>query len=191
MADPVTNASCRFSVDRPVYAERSHYFVDKESASHSPLAKRLFEIEHVESVLISHDQVTVGKTGNEEWPATAKQIGAALREFLASGEEAVSAEARESLPAAAEIRAKVEQILDDEVNPAVAAHGGVVRLIDVRDNNVFLQMGGGCQGCGMASVTLKHGVEAAIRKVAPEVGAILDTTDHAAGRNPYFQASAK
>ena len=91
--------------------------------------------------------------------------------------------------AAEELRGRIEEVLESEVNPAVAGHGGVVTLIDVRKNDVFIKMGGGCQGCGMASVTLKYGVETAIRQAVPEVGAIYDTTDHAAGRNPYYAAS--
>ena len=73
-----------------------------------------------------------------------------------------------------------------EINPAVASHGGWVELIDVKKNNVYIRLGGGCQGCGAADVTLKQGIEKAIRELAPSVGEILDTTDHAAGRNPYY-----
>ena len=64
-------------------------------------------------------------------------------------------------------------------------------LLDVNNNTVFLEFGGGCQGCGMVSVTLKYGVERAIRDEVPEVGDILDTTDHASGRNPYYAPSTK
>jgi Fe/S biogenesis protein NfuA len=85
----------------------------------------------------------------------------------------------------------VQHVLNTQINPSVAGHGGVVRLIDVKDNVVFIQMGGGCQGCGMANVTLKQGVEVAIRAAVPEVGDILDTTDHAAGRNPFYAPSKK
>jgi Fe/S biogenesis protein NfuA len=79
-------------------------------------------------------------------------------------------------------------VLKSEVNPAVEGHGGLVTLIDVRKNVVFIKMGGDCQGCGMAAVTLKYVVETAIRQAVPEVGAIYDTTDHAAGRNIYYVA---
>jgi len=90
-----------------------------------------------------------------------------------------------------QIRAKVQYLLDTAINPAVAGHGGVVSLIDVKDKMVYLQMGGGCQGCGMADVTLKHGVEMMIREGVPEVVDIIDVTDHAAGQNPYFTGSKK
>ena len=89
------------------------------------------------------------------------------------------------------IRAKIQDLLDTAINPAVAGHGGMVSLVDVKDKMVYLQMGGGCQGCGMADVTLKQGIETMIREELPEVVEILDVTDHAAGQNPYSAASKK
>jgi Fe/S biogenesis protein NfuA len=85
-----------------------------------------------------------------------------------------------------EMKGKVQQLLDDSINPAVAGHGGYVQLIDVKDNVVYIQMGGGCQGCGMADVTLKAGIERMIMEEIPEVTEVLDTTDHASGNNPYY-----
>ena len=84
-----------------------------------------------------------------------------------------------------------QEVLDADINPMVASHGGVIKLIDVKDNQVFIQMGGGCQGCGQADVTLKFGIENAIRAAVPGVGDILDVTDHASGRNPYYTPSKK
>ena len=89
------------------------------------------------------------------------------------------------------LRAKIQDLLDTAINPAVAGHGGVVSLVDVRDKMVYLQMGGGCQGCGMADVTLKQGIETMIREELPEVADIIDVTDHAGGENPYSAASEK
>ena len=190
-ADPASNTSCKFTVDRPVYPERSFYFASKERASGSPLAERLFEIPTVKSALISHDRVVVDKAGREEWPVTGRQIGAAIRAHLATGLPAVSEELRASIPPADVIRKRVQEVLDTRINPSVAAHGGRVALIGVQGNTIFIQMGGGCQGCGQANVTLKQGVEVEIHAAVPEVGDILDTTDHAAGRNPYYQPSGK
>ena len=85
-----------------------------------------------------------------------------------------------------EMKDKVQQLLDESINPAVANHGGYVQLIDVKDNVVYIQMGGGCQGCGMADVTLKAGIERMIKEEIPEVVEVLDTTDHASGNNPYY-----
>ena len=190
-ADPVSNVICKFTVDRPVYLDSSFYFASKERASGSPLAERLFGIPTVSSVLISHDRVVVNKIGREEWPTTGRQIGAAIREHLATGLPAVSEELRATIPPAEVIRQRVQEVLDKRINPSVAAHGGRVSLIGVKGNTIFIQLGGGCQGCGQADVTLKQGIEVEIHAAVPEVGDILDTTDHAAGRNPYYQPSGK
>ena len=86
----------------------------------------------------------------------------------------------------AELKTRVQELIDTMINPAVAGHGGFVELIDVQDNRVYLQMGGGCQGCGAADVTLKSGIERLIKEEIPEVAEVLDTTDHGAGTNPYY-----
>jgi Fe-S cluster biogenesis protein NfuA len=69
---------------------------------------------------------------------------------------------------------------------AVAGHAGFVQLVDAKDNRVYLQMGGGCQGCGAADITLKAGIERMIKEEIPEIEEVLDTTDHASGENPYY-----
>ncbi len=85
------------------------------------------------------------------------------------------------------VAAAVQQVIDSEINPGVASHGGSVQLLDVKGDTAYISLGGGCQGCGMADVTLKHGIETTIRDRVPEVARVLDTTDHAAGANPYFR----
>lgn len=82
---------------------------------------------------------------------------------------------------------RVQELIDDRINPGVAAHGGHVELLDVQDGTVYVRLGGGCQGCGMVDVTLRQGIEALIREEMPEIQQVVDTTDHAAGRNPYYQ----
>jgi Fe-S cluster biogenesis protein NfuA len=81
----------------------------------------------------------------------------------------------------------IRALLDESVNPAVAAHGGHIALVDVADDTVYIRLEGGCQGCGMADVTLKQGVEVEIRRAVPSIQSVLDVTDHAGGSNPYFQ----
>ena len=83
----------------------------------------------------------------------------------------------------------IQELLDTHINPAVASHGGHIELVDVHDSVVYIRFGGGCQGCGMVSVTLNQGVEQAIREAFPEIREIVDVTDHAAGTNPYYQSS--
>jgi len=81
---------------------------------------------------------------------------------------------------------KVREVLDAQVNPAIAAHGGVITLVDVKGDEVFVQMGGGCQGCAMSRMTLRQGVERMLREALPELSAVHDVTDHDSGENPYF-----
>ncbi len=78
------------------------------------------------------------------------------------------------------------QVLDERINPSIASHGGHISLIDVKDNRAYVRLEGGCQGCGMADVTLKQGVEVEIKNVAPSIVEVLDVTDHAGGSNPYY-----
>jgi Fe-S cluster biogenesis protein NfuA len=188
VGEPTINpAACKFTVDRPVYSEGSAYFGNREAAVHSPLALKVFEVPEVENVLIAGDQITVTKSGFDPWPAIGKKIGAKIREHIRSSEPAVSPEFDKTMPPESEIRTKVQNLLEREINPALGSHGGWVELIDVRRNAVYLRLGGGCQGCASANMTLKMGIEKAIREQLPEVGEILDTTDHASGRNPYYQ----
>ena len=188
-AEPKDNQTCNFRVDRPVYPDSSMYFGDAAQAAGSPLAEKIFAIGGVSSVLIQDSVVTVSASAGDDWMPIAKQVGATIRSVLQSGEAAVSTDALASLPDPDEIKKKVQAVLDTEINPAVASHGGWVELIDIRKNELFIKMGGGCQGCGMADVTLKQGVEKSIREAIPSIGAIMDTTDHASGRNPYYAAS--
>ena len=76
----------------------------------------------------------------------------------------------------------------EQINPAVAKHGGQVELIDVQDRTVVVRMKGGCQGCGMATVTLRQGIEASLKRMIPGLAGIRDITDHAAGTKPFYKA---
>ena len=86
-----------------------------------------------------------------------------------------------------EVKEKVQKILDEMINPAVAGHGGFVDLLDVKENVVYLRLGGGCQGCGMVNVTLKQGIETTLKEEIPQLAGVIDQTDHAGGSNPYYQ----
>jgi Fe/S biogenesis protein NfuA len=81
----------------------------------------------------------------------------------------------------------VQDVLDRQINPGVGSHGGMVTLVDVKDGTAYMRFGGGCQGCAAVDVTLKQGVETAIRSSVPSISAIVDVTDHDAGVNPYYQ----
>jgi len=81
---------------------------------------------------------------------------------------------------------RVKTVLDAEINPAIASHGGSITLVGVEDTEIYLQMGGGCQGCAMSRMTLRQGVERMVRQAVPEVTVIHDVTDHESGENPFF-----
>jgi Fe/S biogenesis protein NfuA len=86
---------------------------------------------------------------------------------------------------------RVMQVIDQQINPAIAAHGGSAELVAVEDETAYVRLGGGCVGCGMATVTLGQGIEVAILDAVPEVRAVVDVTDHASGTNPYYEAAKK
>ena len=81
----------------------------------------------------------------------------------------------------------LQELLDREVNRSIAGHGGKISILDVRDGNLFIAMSGGCQGCAASQVTLRQGFEVMVRRVAPEIVDIIDTTDHASGKKPFYQ----
>jgi Fe/S biogenesis protein NfuA len=92
----------------------------------------------------------------------------------------------------ASLEDRVEWLLQTEINPALASHGGRVALVEITpQNEVVLQFGGGCHGCGMADVTLKQGIEQTLTRNIPEITAVRDATDHQSGQNPYYASGAE
>jgi Fe/S biogenesis protein NfuA len=87
------------------------------------------------------------------------------------------------------LAAQVRFILDQHINPGIASHGGLAQLVGIKDDIVYLALGGGCQGCAMASVTLKQGIEQVIRQALPQVRGVVDATDHAQGTNPFYTSA--
>ena len=89
------------------------------------------------------------------------------------------------------VAARIQEVLDRQINPSVAAHGGFVDLLEVRGGAAYVQLGGGCQGCAQVDVTLRQGIEVAIKAAVPQITEVIDITDHAAGTNPYSQPAKK
>lgn len=81
---------------------------------------------------------------------------------------------------------RVQRVIDEYINPGIASHGGVVEMVDLADDTLYIRMGGGCQGCAASAATLRQGVERMVRESVPEIGEIVDLTDHTAGVNPYY-----
>jgi Fe-S cluster biogenesis protein NfuA len=190
-AEPADNHRCKFTVSVPIMPGGARRFESSEDAAGSPLAEALFRIPEVTEVLVSGSAVTITKRDTAPWQVAGKAVGTAIRSALESGAPAVVARPVAGNPADDDaLFAKIATIFDTRINPMVAGHGGRVDLIDVQDSVVMLRLMGGCQGCGMADVTLRQGIEATLKQIAPEVRGVVDVTDHSTGANPYF-ASAK
>jgi Fe/S biogenesis protein NfuA len=90
-----------------------------------------------------------------------------------------------------ELAQRVLEVLDAEINPSIAMHGGRADLVAVEEGVAYLRLSGGCQGCGLAAVTLTQGIEVAIKEAVPEIVSVVDVTDHASGTNPYYEPAKK
>ena len=181
---------CRFLLDRPLLSGHAWRFGEAPEAAGSPRAEALFRVEGVAELLIDDTTLLVTRTAPgsaEGWRPMASAVGRAVREHLEAGEPAVDPTLIARIPPEPEIRARIQRVIDEEVNPGVAAHSGVVTLLGVRGNSVTIRMGGGCQGCSAADLTLRQGIQQAFRTAVPELGGIYDETDHAAGQNPFFR----
>jgi Fe/S biogenesis protein NfuA len=128
-------------------------------------------------------------------PGSADKLEGATVDFVnrvnGSGFEVIPATASLPTPSLGSVpkgalAEKVQLILDEQVNPSIASHGGQINLVDVKGTEVFMEMTGGCQGCAASQMTLRQGVENMIQQHVPEVTEIHDVTDHDAGENPYF-----
>ena len=179
---------CKFTLNRQVHGG-SFLFESAERAAGSPLPERLFQIPGVTSVLIVDNVVTVGRKPGVSWLELMKPIGTAIRSQLLSGAPTLL-ESRHAAGGSRrtddEIRGAVQELLDREINPSVASHGGKISVLDVRDGTLSIAMSGGCQGCAASQVTLRQGVEVMVRRVIPEIREIIDVTDHSSGTNPFY-----
>lgn len=184
----IANDQCVFMVNRTLMEGYSWYFSNFESAEGSPLAEALFSIDEVETALVLESTLTITRKDKTivDWKPLAKEVGTAVRNALEGGGPLIAEKIIAGLPAEEDVRKGIQENIDAEVNPGVAGHGGHITLQSVKGNTITIQMGGGCQGCSAADLTLKQGIHTSFRKAVPMVGAILDETDHSAGANPYF-----
>jgi Fe-S cluster biogenesis protein NfuA len=184
--DNRTPAVCRFTVNRTLYIG-AKTIADEREARGMPLAEKLFEIEGVQRIQLIGRLLVVNKSEAAAWDAIIERVEAVLTAYFVSGLALSPDEIRDHMMLVGRnAREKVQYLIDQQINPGVAAHAGFVELIDVRDDTVYLRLGGGCQGCGAADFTLRQGIESVIRREVPEIRRVLDITDHAAGENPYL-----
>lgn len=165
-------------------------------ASPSPLDPR-YEITLIESDDIAPEDVTFDDYGFEVVmePQSAKLLECARIDWVETlNESGFKVENPNIAPVGSKplegpLADRVKQVIDQYVNPGVAQHGGFVTLVEVRESAAFVELQGGCQGCGLASVTLRQGIERIIKDQVPEIESVEDVTNHQAGSNPYFSAS--
>lgn len=179
---------CSLHVSESLTGGLSWWYERPESVESLPtMVQRLLALPGIVSVLLDDATVTLVRGGEVvDWKAVSQVAGAEIRAQLERSESLIPDSVAQSVPTQEVIASALEEVLRDEVNPGVAAHSGHISLEEVRGNAAVIRMGGGCQGCSAADLTLRRGVHQAFRKAVPALGAIYDATDHAAGRNPYF-----
>lgn len=177
---------CKFNFETPLF-ERGIYFFDRKNWSKdSILADLLFQLDHVALLVVTKDSILVTQDSDLDWRELGKKIGQAIREAIQSGKNLISPELTRRTSEEDHLFEQVSSILNERVNPSIASHGGSIELVDVKKKDVFLKMAGGCQGCAMAAMTLRQGVERALRDAIPDLGAVYDTTLHEEGAHPYL-----
>jgi len=187
--EPQANA-CTFLVNRPLLKGMSFWAPNPDVAyASAPLAAAIFDLGGIATVLIHGMTVTVSRDGTEfsPWEEVARRIGAQIRAHLKSGMPVLDPEYESCIADEETIRTQLQRVIDEEINPGIASHSGVITLDRVVGNTAYITMGGGCHGCAASSITLRSGIEGAFRSAVPELGAVLDETDHTAGTNPFFR----
>ena len=189
-AEPVDQNRCKFILSRAVHEPGVQKYTSAEEAAESPVAEAVLEVPGISEVVVSGNMITAMKSDPEmPWSVLEPQVRYAVNagaERLDAAEATVGAAMDDDA-----IYDAVAEIFKTQINPAVAQHGGRIDLIDVQDATIIVRLMGGCQGCGMANVTLRQGVEAALKRLVPAVKGVRDITDHSSGSNPYFKQGSK
>ncbi len=180
---------CHFHLNRPLVDGWNLSFTTVEEGQGSPLVTALLGIAGIARVQVHDSTITLVKDVETPWPHLAADIAQAIRSTC-GGEAAPIAPAviagleSQSMDG---VEQEIAELLEERINPALGSHGGFVRLVKVEGHDVYVEMGGGCQGCASSKATMRYGVENAIRQAAPQVRRVIDATDHAAGTNPFYR----
>lgn len=184
--------SCKFTISRALSPGGERFFESREQAGGSPLVERLFELTGIVRVLVAENVLVVEKAPEVSWAELKPGIAGVVRNQLQTGMPPVleaPAATGSGLRTDREIYDRVQDLLDREVNPSVAAHQGALTLVAVRDRCLYVEMRGRCQGCAGSQLTLRQGFERMVRRVVPEITGIVDVTNHAAGATPFYRPS--
>jgi len=168
-AEPVDELRCKFILSRSVHEAGVRKYSAAAEATESPVAEAVLEVDGISEVVVSGNVITAVRSESAlPWSALEPQVRYAVNvgaERLDASRVAVGGPMDDDA-----IFDAVEEIFRTQINPAVAQHGGRIDLIDVEDATLVVRLMGGCQGCGMANVTLRQGVEAAVRRMIPQQG---------------------
>jgi Fe-S cluster biogenesis protein NfuA len=178
---------CRFMTARTLYVG-TRTVSNAEDAKGLPLAEKLMCLPGVEKIQLIGHLLVVIRTTDREWKDLGKEIESVMTSYLISGLALSPDEVHEKMMLVGRnTKEKVQYLVDTQINPGVAEHGGSVQVVDVNDGSVYLRLHGGCQGCGAADFTLKQGIEAILKRAVPEIQRIIDLTNHSAGPNPFYR----
>ncbi len=171
-------STLKYVVDTKLLPRGAMNFTDKAVAlEQSPLVSKLFGIKGVLAVMLGTNFVTVTKGDEGEWDELNDGVMSMLDQHLSAGEEVVKPEFLEAKAATvagdSDIEAKIREILEAEIRPAVAMDGGDITLERFENGIVYLNMKGSCAGCPSSTATLKMGIEDRLKKSFPEVAEVV------------------
>ncbi|MEE2863533.1 MAG: NifU family protein [Gemmatimonadota bacterium] len=180
--DPNPSQALRIAVTGPTTAP--HFDLTLIEISESTEDERSFHVNDIQ-VLIREKDLGLLEGATVDYVERANESGFEIR----PDEERIpksTLKRTDSGEPTGEIADAVRMVLDNQVNPAISAHGGMISLVDVEDTDIYVEMSGGCQGCALSRMTLRQGVERMLRDAVPELTAVHDVTDHSSGENPYL-----
>lgn len=181
---------CSFSLDRSLISG-SALCRNSEGAQGSPLFEHLFALPGVVQVWAAGDRVTVACAEAQPWELAAKTIAKAIRASLVDAQTRGIPPVIQTILSTTDLTEKVRTVLNAEVNPGLAQHGGKAELVAMENGVALVRLTGGCQGCGAAKMTLSYGIEQSLRAKIPELQGVRDVTDHAAGERPYYSGEGR
>ena len=184
-ASPADGQVLGFLLDEPLQTDAKVVYNTPDD--NAPLSQALFAVNGVRQIEISGTTIWVRKSAQADWASMKPAIATAIRAFLDETDMQLSTGSSDrAANQDAELLRAVEELLEQQVNPSIAAHGGQITVERVEGTTVYLRMSGGCQGCAASSATLRQGVERMLRAALPAIDEIVDVTDHDAGLNPYY-----
>lgn len=174
-------------------------YSDSNEARRSKVATKIFGFPWTQKVVVGTHYLIITKQDWVDWNILAQPLCGLIQEHFQTLQDgnpnminieenpmAVASHAPKTVDHP--FASAVKSVIDTQINPMVAMHGGQIELIDVKDTTVYIQMRGGCQGCASSTATLRQGVEQMIKGAVPEIQTVVDVTDHSLGENPYYTA---